>query len=215
MDAAFWIKAWEEGRTNFHQQQYNPKLLQYFPELKPQKGQEVLVPLCGKTKDMVWLEELGLKVHGIELYEKAIESFFVENKLAPVTREEVSHFNNYHYQNITLSCGDFFQLNESSRYDFIYDRAALVALPEEMRKQYAEVIQRSLKYGGKCLLITFDYDQSKMDGPPFSVNSQEVYRLYQDNFKITLMESSNISSEGGKLSSVGDVKQNVYIMEKH
>ena len=213
MDAKFWISAWDEGRTGFHRGAFNERLLANFPTLNPQKGQSVLVPLCGKTKDLLWLQSLGLKVHGVELYAKAVEEFFTDNHLS-VTKTQDQHFANYTHQDILLSAGDFFKLSESNTYDFIYDRAALVALPETMRKDYAEVIKRSLKKGGKCLLVVYEYDQAQMSGPPFSINETEVHMLYQDQFSIKLVETVSPDREGPKFSALPSLKEKVYILEK-
>lgn len=206
MEAQFWINAWNEGRTGFHLEKFNPKLIQHFPHFHPQPGQKVLVPLCGKTKDLLWLSEQGLRVHGVELYEKAVESFFSENDLTPQKVQD-QFFKNYISQNITISVGDFFKLDSFETYDFIYDRASLVALPPSMRKDYAEVVTRALKTGGKYLLVVFEYDQSKMDGPPFSIDANEVHRLYQDHFTIKFMEVEKVPSNE-------IFNQKVYILEK-
>ena len=214
MDAKFWIDAWNEGKTNFHQQAYHPKLTEYFPKLNPQEGQKVLVPLCGKSKDLLWLHEMKLKVHGIELYDQAVEDFFKENKLSDFKKTQDLDFKNYTYQNILISCGDFFKLSANNSFDLVYDRAALVALPPEMRKNYAQVIKRSLKMGGKYLLISYEYDQSKLDGPPFSVDEAEIHELYQDKFSIKLIESKQSTNEGSRLAALGSLKQTVYILEK-
>lgn len=215
MDAEFWITAWNEGRTGFHQQTFNEKLLQYFPQLEPQEGQRVLVPLCGKTKDLLWLHQLKLKVHGIELYDDAVKSFFLENELAPVEKKTDQSFTHYHYGNITLSNGDFFKLSPDESYDLIYDRASLVALPASMRSNYAQIIKSSLKKGGKCLLILYEYDQSKMEGPPFSIDANEVKKLYEEDLTIELLESETPSLEGSRLASFdAGFKQNVYLLRK-
>jgi thiopurine S-methyltransferase len=215
MDANFWIQAWKEGRTNFHKEQYNEKLLTYFPRLNPERGQRVLVPLCGKTKDLLWLSQLGLKVHGIELHEEALLDFFTENKLPVPTKTQDENYINYCEGNIRLSCGDFFKLPQNENYDFIYDRASLVALPGPMRKDYSQVIKRALKPHGKYLLIVFEYTQEEMDGPPFSVSENEIYELYKDSFKITLLESESLQNEGTKFEKLSTFKQKVYLLEKH
>lgn len=214
MDAKFWINAWEEGRTNFHRSQFNEKLLQFFPLLNPKKGERVLVPLCGKTKDLIWLLQSGLTVHGVELYSRPVEEFFPENHLAPVMKNQDGNFTNYSFQNLTISCGDFFKVQGSDVYDLVYDRASLVALPLEMRKEYAKVITRVLKPKGKYLLIVYEYDQSKMEGPPFSVSEDEVHKLYDHHFSIKLVESESPENEGARLSGVLSLKQKVYILEK-
>ena len=216
MDSQFWIKAWNEGKTNFHQAVYNEKLIEYFPLLDPRKGQKILVPLCGKSKDLFWLHNLGLHVHGIELHAQAVKDFFAENKLTPVQTTADHDFTHYTHGNITISCGDFFKLTQHETYDLIYDRAALVALPSPMRKNYAGVIKKSIKKDGKGLLIAYEYDPSKMEGPPFSVDENEIHELYEDRFTIKLMESKKPDTEGSRLSAVPSLKQKVYILgQKH
>jgi len=214
MNPQFWITAWEEGRTNFHQASYHEKLTEFFPKLVPRAGDNVLVPLCGKSKDMLYLHGLGLNVHGVELYQQAVEDFFGENKLLPVQKAHEDEFEQYTYKNILISCGDLFKLEKDRAFDFVYDRASLVALPPEMRKSYAEVIKRSLKPGGKCLLIAYEYDQSKLSGPPFSVTTEEIHELYSNRFSIKLLESKESTKEGLRLSSLECLKQTVYVLEK-
>ena len=214
VDSEFWIKSWKEGRTNFNQAKFHDKLTEYFPQLLPRKGQKVLVPLCGKSIDLLWLQELSLDVHGVELYDKAVESFFAENGLLPPEITHDQNFSHYAYKNIVISCGDFFGLKADSAYDFIYDRASLVALPPPMRKDYARVIKQSLKKGGKYLLIVYHYDPSKMEGPPFSIHEDEIHELYADQFRIQCVESKKPENEGPRLTTVESLKQNIYILEK-
>ena len=185
MDAKFWNTAWEEGRTGFHQEKFHEKLLQYFPELSPKKGQRICVPLCGKTWDMIWLHEQGLLVNGIELHLPAIESFFKEHP--DVSAEE-----------IVITCSDFFLVEEKNHYDFVYDRAALVALPESKRKDYAAKISQILKPHGKYFLISFEHEGKS--GPPFSATEANIRALYENSFLITVLESRK--------------EQSVYVLEK-
>lgn len=214
MEKNFWISAWEEGRTNFHRKNVNELLIKYFPELKHQSGQKVLVPLCGKTKDMVWLAQQGLQVHGVEFYEKAIEEFFPENTFPSPLKTRDEDFTHYMSENLIISCGDFFKLPHGNTYDLIYDRAALVALPLELRKKYASVLKTAMRKGGKYLLIAYEYDQSKMSGPPFSVPETEIRELFEDRFLIRLLENSELNEESGRLSSVPGLLQKVYLLER-
>lgn len=214
MDAQFWIDRWKEGRISFHQDTYHDKLTEYFPRLNPQRGQSVLVPLCGKTKDLLWLRSLNLYVHGVELHGEAVEAFFSENGLPSPKISRNRDFTRYTNGNIVISCGDFFKLNEAGAYDYVYDRASLVALPPHMREDYARVIKQSLKPGGKCLLIAYEYDQSKMDGPPFSIPTDEIRGLYEDQFSIERVESRRPATEGSRFDALDTLSENVYILEK-
>lgn len=213
MDSEFWIKAWNEGRTNFDQKSYNPKLLEYFPKLNPVRGQNVLVPLCGKSVDMLWFNAQGLLVHGVELYEKAVAEFFIENDLKHRIYAD-EKFRTYLGDHISISCGEYFKLGMESSFEFVYDRAALVALPESMRKRYVEVTTRALAPGGNYLLIVYEYDQTKLEGPPFSVSEKEIHELYGKYFRIKLMENQRPDNEGARLSETLSLTQKVYILEK-
>lgn len=215
MDSNFWINRWTAGEIGFHQPTYLDKLLEYFPLLNPEKGQRVLVPLCGKSKDLAWLSQLELNVHGVELYEKAAESFFVENTFPEPQKNQTEHFTDYSSHNVTISCGDFFKLNRDERYDLVYDRAALVALPLPIRKNYAEMIRHVLKEGGKYLLITYEYDQTLLAGPPFSVGEKEIHELYGKAFLIRRMESQKPTREGPRMAALENVMQTVYLLEKN
>ncbi|MFL5785006.1 MAG: thiopurine S-methyltransferase [Bacteriovoracaceae bacterium] len=212
MDKEFWEHAWEEGRTGFHQSKFNDKLLTYFPELLSQENQKVLVPLCGKSKDMLWLAQKGLEVRGIELYEDAVKAFFTENKLPSPEVCRDNDFVTYSQGKIRISSGDFFKFHETATYDLIYDRAALVALPPEMRKDYVTVLRRALKPNGKYLLLTYEYDESELQGPPFSIPEGEVRKLYENNFSIKKLESQRPNQESARFDPVTSLKQTVYIL---
>lgn len=214
MEAAFWIAAWENGRTGFHRNAPHEKLITYYPRLNAEAGQKILVPLCGKSKDLDWLRQQGLDVHGVELHRPAVEAFFEENDLPDPDTHQSEHFHHYTHGNLQLSCGDFFRLEAEKDYDLVYDRAALVALPEAMRKDYARLISQALKPGGRYLLITFAYDQSQMSGPPFSVSDEEVHALYGKAFDIELLEGETPEAEGPRLGAVPTMKQNIYLLHK-
>lgn len=178
MEKEFWIKAWEDGRTAFNQSEPHPALEKYLPQFGLNKDTKTLVPLCGKSVDLLYLAKLGFDVYGVELYEKAVAEFFSENNLPAPKVEETSDFKNFSIPRITLSVGDFFKLPTDSQFDFIYDRAALVALPIEMRTRYAQHLTSLLKPEGHMLLVAYDYDQPEMEGPPFSVSEDEIRKLF-------------------------------------
>lgn len=215
MDAQFWINAWNEGRTNFHQSDFNSKLLKYFPTFNPKSNQTVLVPLCGKTKDMLWLQGHGLIVHGVELYQQPVEDFYKENDLVISEKTKDKDLTHYQSGNIKISCGDFFKLATTEQYDFIFDRAALVALPEQMRRDYAQKMKDLTRPGGKYLLVTYEYDQRKIEGPPFSVDLNELQKLFSDQFKIKLVETSDEERVGPKFSQLDHLVQKTYVLEKN
>lgn len=197
-----WITRWKEGRTGFHRSEFNESLLKYWPELDLAQAQSVLVPLCGKSLDMIWLRQQGLSVVGTELVEMAVESFYQEQELQPDIRD-FQTFRHWQANNIHILEGDFFALPEDSvDSTLFYDRAALIALPAELRKQYVTQLMTVAPDLQEGLLITIEYDQSLVNGPPFSVEEEEVRSLFSPWFNVirlgapTAIASTNLRSKG-------------------
>lgn len=180
MQADFWHDKWVKGLTGFHLIKVNPNLTEYWQALNLQGDETVLVPLCGKTLDMLWLVQQGHDVVGAELVEQAVKAFFTENQLQPAVTQLENH-NQYSVPDLTVFCGDFFKLTKAkiNSATVVYDRAALVALPQTMRKDYVAHIKTLMPEGSKVLLVTMEYDQSQLQGPPFSVVEDEVNALYE------------------------------------
>ena len=172
MDHQDWLERWQPGNIGFHQAEGSRRLREFWPEMP--KGARVLVPLCGKTVDLRWLSERGLEVVGVELSEIAAKAFFEEQSL-DYERTESSPLVAYRAKStaLTLYCGDYFEFR-GPPFDALYDRASLVALNGDLRPRYIEHTKSLLKPGAKQLLLTLEYDQSLVDGPPFSVLGPEV-----------------------------------------
>lgn len=212
MEAEFWKTAWDEGRIGFHRSEYHPQLLDHFEKFQAESEQSILVPLCGKTLDITWLSHQNLYVTGVELCQKAILEYFQDHN---IDNYEVRD-NSYTHQNINLIVGDFFDYNYPNGYDFIYDRAAIVALPPDMRKRYAKRCLELLKPQGKILLIAFEYDQSKVQGPPFNVQESEIHELYANEARIELLEQQTDRIQNPKFKEAGIERftQKVYLITK-
>ena len=211
MDAAFWHQKWEANEIGFHEGEANRLLVKYFDALCLAEGHRVFVPLCGKTLDIAWLLSNGFRVAGAELVESAIEQLFSDLGIEPEI-SEVGEVKRYSAKNIDIFVGDIFAVSSEilGSVDAIYDRAALVALPEEIRRRYTghlmEISDRTPQ-----LLLTFEYDQSVMDGPPFSISNEEVIQHYGDRYELTLMES--IAIPGG-LKGKCAATENVWLLKK-
>lgn len=195
MDANFWHQKWERGETQFHESQGNPLLKEHFGKLGLAKGCRVFLPLCGKTRDIAWLLAGGYRVAGAELSEIAVVELFKELGVEPHVAQ-VGKLLRYSATGIDIFVGDFFDVlaDYLGPVDAIYDRAALVALPESMRQRYASHLM-NITGAAPQLLISFKYDQRQMDGPPFSVDEDEVRRLYGAARRMTALERRNV--EGG------------------
>ena len=193
MEIDFWLERWENNETGFHQATINPYLAYFYGEkgAPPEQREKlkVFVPLCGKSKDMLWLSQAGYKVFGVECSESAVKSFFEDNALNYQSAKKDNHA---FYQSSDLTSlieifqGDFFALqkNDFEGVTDIFDRASLVALPSEMRKQYANKMAEIQEPGVRTLLVTLTYDQEEMNGPPFSVSEENVVDLYSEFFSI-------------------------------
>jgi thiopurine S-methyltransferase len=204
MQPEFWHKRWASNQIGFHLPEVNPHLQRFWPALGLEEGARVLVPLCGKSLDLLWLAHKGHEVLGIELSEKAVEDFFAEHQFDPDISEQ-GPFKVYRAGSIELWCGDFFELTAGDVADCsgLYDRAALIALPPEMRAQYAAHLSRILPKGSLGLLITLDYDQAQMDGPPFAVLDDEVQRLFGDVWALKILEDQDVLGESWKFLEAG------------
>jgi len=204
MQPEFWHKKWETNQIGFHQPEVNPYLQRHWADLAIAAQARVLVPLCGKSLDLLWLAGQGHQVLGVELSEKAVEDFFREQALQPQISEE-GGFRIYRAGSIELWCGDFFALSASDVADCtaLYDRAALIALPPPMRERYATHLLEILPAGLRGLLITLDYDQAQMSGPPFAVTDAEVQRLFGNDWAVQALEEQDVLSESGKFLQAG------------
>ncbi|MCO6432720.1 thiopurine S-methyltransferase [Nitrosomonas nitrosa] len=204
MEDDYWISRWKQGEIGFHQDEVNPYLRQYWDTLHVAHGDKVFVPLCGKSRDMIWLHEQGHAVLGIELSEFAVHTFFKENDLVPqyVIRGQ---FNHYEADGITILQGNFFELGQADLKDVraVYDRASMVALPPEMRKRYVHHLATILPSATKILLITFDYPQSEMAGPPYAVSPEEVQALYHDHAEIQLLAKLDVLEQNQRFRERG------------
>lgn len=194
MQNDYWHQKWQRSDIGFNQLEPNKLLQRYFPVLQLQNGSRVLIPLCGKSVDMIWLASQGLKLIGVELSPLACEAFFTENKI-PFTIEKTGDFVIYSNPDISLYAGDFFKLKPQTigPVDGIYDRAALIALPDELRQAYARHLTQFFTEKTRMLLITTCYDQSQMPGPPFSVDEQEVNALFKPACTINCLYEKTIN----------------------
>jgi len=195
MDSDFWHARWQAGQTGFHQNDINAYLIRYWPSLELDLNTRVFVPLCGKTLDMVWLRDQGHSVVGNEISPVAVKAFFAEHGMAPEIQQE-GDFSRWSCGHIEILCGDFFRLTAAAigRIDALYDRAALIALHREQRARYAARITQLLDSRTPGLLVTLDYAQEEMDGPPFAVSADEVNMLYQDDFLIEPLSQIDVLS---------------------
>lgn len=202
MNAEFWQARWQQGRIGFNQATVNPLLMNYFAELELPVGSCIFAPLCGKSIDMLWLAKQGYHVVGAELVESAVQEFFSEQHITPTIYE---HANNPAIKcyvgrlsdqapstSISLWVGDIFSLSadDIGQIDAVYDRAALIAMPADMRVKYIEQVI-ALCGNAPQLLLTLNYDQNEWAGPPFSISREQIQQYYSNYYNITELEDKS------------------------
>ena len=207
MESEFWLERWEKGEIGFHQSGTHHFLEKHSAEAFFSED-KVLVPLCGKTLDMLYLSGRVKKVFGIELSQKAVTDFFSENSLEAIQVDEKI----FRAGNISLYCGDFFDFDAETfgRIDSVYDRAALVALPESMRRKYARRISSLLPSGGRMLLVTFEFGTGVRQGPPFSISPDAVKEVYENDFQIRLLDTDKRTE-----SRFGEILEHCFLLTRH
>jgi thiopurine S-methyltransferase len=191
MQAEYWHEKWERNDVGFHQAAVHPGLAAHWQALGVASGARVLVPLCGKSLDMRWLADAGYAVLGVELSELACRAFFAEAGIVARERHD-GRFLILEGGPYRLLCGDVFALTYTDLTEVrgVYDRAALVALPPDMRARYARLLVQRLPRTAPMLLVTFEYDQSRMPGPPHAVPFAEVQAHYSGAFDLQVLHDS-------------------------
>ena len=185
MQHDFWHDRWRTAQIGFHRSSVDDNLIHHWHGLSLPEGARILVPLCGKSLDLLWLRQRGHKVVGIELSDIALQAFFVENGVA-ARRRALPHFDLYEATNLECFRGDLFELTSErlGKVAAVYDRASLVSWAPEQRGRYVEHLWALTGTGRHTLLVTLEYPQAEMKGPPFSVDSEEVHRLYSRHHSI-------------------------------
>ncbi len=193
MDEDFWHSRWQQNEIGFHEGAANALLVEHFETALGRPCSRVFLPLCGKTRDIGWLLAQGHRVAGAELSRLAIDQLFQDLGIEPEVAEE-GRLTRCSADGIDIFVGDFFDLTAAALgpVDSVYDRAALVALPAAMRRRYAAHLTQTTGAAPQ-LLISLEYDQSQMDGPPFSVGGEEIKELYADRFEVTRLASVEVA----------------------
>jgi thiopurine S-methyltransferase len=215
LESDFWHKRWQDNLIPFHKEHVNHYLEQYFHRLGLAQDARVLVPLCGKSVDMRWLRDRGCAVTGVELSAIAIGDFFAEQKITASAREDGA-FQIREGAGITVLGGDIFALDHAHTANIaaVYDRAALVALPQEMRARYVDHLLSLLAPQVPVLLLTFEYPAGEIDGPPFSVDEAEVQALYAGRRNVTRLETLDRLADESRLAERGltQLKEHAFLL---
>jgi thiopurine S-methyltransferase len=224
MKAEYWLQRWKEGRTGWHHDAVMPLLEQHWGALDVPRGTRVLVPLCGKSLDMLWLARQGLHVRGVEISPVAIAAFLAENHLQAATREAPD---GTHYRIAEAGADGVIENGIGDVYGVdgvflegcgaFYDRAALIAFPAPMRDRLAREVYAKLPAAARGLLITLEYPAGETEAPPFSVDEAEVHRLFEAQWAIRQVERRDILASQPSFSERGVTALHtaVYALTRH
>ena len=216
MEPDFWHQRWQDNLIGFHQRDINPHLATFWSRLQIKPGEQVFVPLSGKSLDMLWLRK-RYSVLGVELSPIAVEDFYKENGLLASHRQQGA-FSVSETDNLCLLCGNYFDLQPAQlqRVRAVYDRAALVALPADMRPPYVTRLTSLLPASVSMLLVAMEYDQQQMKGPPFAVEEKEIHDLFEAHWSIQLLHEENILANEPKFRDRGlsRLSEKIYLLNK-
>ncbi len=206
MNYTFWTNKWKKNEIGFHQKEFNKHVVKYIKKISS-KDKSCFVPLCGKSKDIIYLSKYFDTVSGVEFVDKAIREFYKENNLTPA-----QFGSKYSCGNISLYNEDILAFNHDNSFDVIFDRASLIALPQYVRKNYFKKIKSlSENKGSKILLISIEYNDPKEKlGPPFSVSNYEIKKNYEER-NIEILEEIILENFNPKFDSL-EVTQTVYLI---
>ena len=206
---AEWLDRWATGRIGWHEEDGNAGLQSHWPANADAK--RVLVPLCGKSQDLIWLARRGHEVVGVELAEKAIHEFFADNDLAyRVDSSEALDCYSADDFPISIYCGDYFEF-DAPPFDALYDRGALVAMPESLRSKYVGHTKKLLRPDAIRLLITLEYDQSVVQGPPFALLPSELSTYWDDLVRVEEIDDLETCPPKFRAAGLTEIKEVVWL----
>jgi thiopurine S-methyltransferase len=212
-----WISRWKNNRIGWHADQINRQLIGYLENLDLSAGETIFVPLCGKTKDMLFLLEKQINVIGVEMSSIAVEQFFLENNLS-YSISKMDGFILYEGKGIRIYCGNYFDLefNHLQEVRAVYDRASLIALDEELRQKYVKHLNDIIADDVRILLLTLNYPQHQRSDPPFAVSRSEVDELFKGSFHSRELYCINDIENEPMFQNLGVdfVEKAVYLLQK-
>jgi thiopurine S-methyltransferase len=212
MELQYWYKKWENEDIGFHNDRTNPVLLNFIEKFISYQNNiesSCLIPLCGKSKDLLFLKEFFKQITGVELVKKAIDDFFSENQLKANVFKDT-----YKYENLEIINHNIFDLPKSNKkkFKYIYDRAAIIALPEKKRRSYVNSLKDLMDNTCTILMITIEYSSQSVVGPPFSVSKKEIQEYFK-GFSIDEVHHEKLVSALSKFKDI-QITQKVYIINK-
>ena len=212
-----WEQDWTTDKPEFHSDEVNSMLMKQHHEFtRGRKNLRILVPLCGKSLDMIWLADQGHSVVGVELIRKGIEAFLQGNKLT-CSEERISlgseiqgtifQVNEKYISLFECSIFDFSAEVAGGQFDCIWDRGSMTAInvmKDERLKQYSDIMLACLKPDGRYLLEFFAPESLEGMPPTFKFISEEkLTEIFGERCTIRFLGKDKMPDESAE--SAGDV----------
>ncbi len=217
MQHDFWHDKWQRNEIGFHEGTVNGYLREHWASLRQADAESVFVPLCGKSHDLFWINDLGHPVLGVELSPIACKDLFEEAGIKALVTQ-TPPYTQFAHNDLRILCGDFFDLTPETvaPATLVYDRAALIALPLELRQKYVDHLNTLLPAGASCLLVTMEYPQPELAGPPFAVLKEEVFGLYQSHWNVAEIHEQTMAKDDpfAKRKGLSALKERVFHLKK-
>ncbi|KAJ8302290.1 hypothetical protein KUTeg_021277 [Tegillarca granosa] len=197
-----WKAAWENGKAVWQVHHVNVALKRNIHRLKIENSGDpkILLPLCGKTRDIKWLWEQGFTVVGVEVSEIAIKDFFAENDI----KYEVSQIKGCPGV-LYRSTDDRILLRVSSNTSGTEEHSQLflnqkggnnfVAYHDinHTRYKYASAISELMSDNCKMLLETLEKNIDVDPGqPPFDFQEPEMRQHFNQQFELEQIDQIKI-----------------------
>ncbi len=192
----FWVERWKNKDTGFHLCDIHPDLQAYFGRLSLKESDTVFIPLCGKTLDIHFFLQAKCKIIAVEMVELAVQQLFENLQINPQV-SAWKHGKCYQSKNLTVYVGNVFDLSDEqlNSVNIVYDRAAFIALPYNLHAPYSRLI-KEIANPDKQMLITVEFDASKLQGPPFLLLPDNIKQYYGNQYQIELLhQEETINNE--------------------
>merc|ERR1719391_1294714 len=184
---SFWRGRWQRNDAGWHVDHFNKNLLKFWPQLVGgRKALRVLVPLCGKSRDLAWFYSQGHSVVGVEGVRQAVDSLFQEEGFEyKVQRIEGSTNKAWRYSTLdnrlVVYVTDFLLVDSDllgGKFDAVFDRGALEALHLADREPYLQVMRGLMTPDVIYHLSGHLYDIPTKQGPPRPLPLPVVQQLF-------------------------------------
>ncbi|XP_064639113.1 uncharacterized protein LOC135494778 isoform X2 [Lineus longissimus] len=180
----YWLTRWDLGQISYHKTEVHPSLKKHYDLLLDGRSSlKILVPLCGKSQDILWLYKQGHTVIGIEVGQKPCEDFFTENKIS-YTKERSDAVDGDLYKSddgrVQIYCCDIFRFSSEIKgvFDGFWDRGSYCAILPQDREKYCRLMASLAAPGFTALVEAAEYDSRIFAGPPQSLSVEDMQSLY-------------------------------------